>query len=126
MILIALVMALGVVALASTARGPKVARTPPASPGPPAAGATAVTATIQANEAAPQTVRAHVGQLVELSVGAPAPDSVAIPAFDLYSAADPATPASFSLVPDHAGRFTIQLASSGQVVGVLAVAASAH
>ncbi|MGI8920944.1 MAG: hypothetical protein ACR2HD_04605 [Solirubrobacteraceae bacterium] len=80
-----------------------------------------VQGSLPGDQAAPTTVSAHVGQLVVLTVSAPQPDSVTIAGLDLYHAADPSTPAKFSLVPARSGRFPVRLVSNGRVLGVLVV-----
>jgi hypothetical protein len=81
--------------------------------------------TVSANLPGPggraRTVPARVGDLVQLSVAAPGPDSAALDGYGLVKPADATSPARFSLIAYRAGRFPVRLAQSRRVVGYLAV-----
>jgi hypothetical protein len=69
----------------------------------------------------PKIVRAHVGDLIELSVAAPGPDTVTIEGYDELQPADPDNPARFSFIASEAGTFAVTLQDSGTVVGRLEI-----
>lgn len=68
-----------------------------------------------------QTVRARVGQLVELTVTADSADSASIDGLGLLEAIAPGAPARFSFVPDRPGNYPVDLAISAGRAGNVVV-----
>jgi hypothetical protein len=68
-----------------------------------------------------KTVRAQVGDLIDLTVQAPGPDTVTIAGYDEIQTADPANPAHFSFFADEPGTFVVTLQDAGTVVGQLEI-----
>jgi len=97
------------------------------APGPAAEGAAAstVVATLPGRDASrPKLVRARVGDLLELTVRVSRPDTVELGGLGEVQAADPDTPASFSVVVDRTGRFDVLQLGTGRVLGRLELAAA--
>ncbi len=76
-----------------------------------------VEATIVADPADPETVRAGPGDQIELQVETARPREVEIEAFGLLEPAEPDAPATFSLLLREAGQLAITDAESGVIVG---------
>lgn len=68
-----------------------------------------------------ETVEAQVGDLVELTVTARGPDSVAIAGLGLTEGVAPGAPAQLSFLADRAGRFPVSLTLSDRRVGSVVV-----
>jgi len=68
-----------------------------------------------------KTVRARVGDLIDLTVEATEPDTVTIEGYDEIQPADPDSPAHFSFFADEPGTFDVTLQEAGTVVGRLRI-----
>ena len=68
-----------------------------------------------------ETVEARVGDLVELTVTARGPDSVAIAGLGLTEGVAPGAPAQLSFLADRPGRFPVSLTLSDRRVGSVVV-----
>ncbi|MDX6691128.1 MAG: hypothetical protein QOG15_2585 [Solirubrobacteraceae bacterium] len=77
--------------------------------------------TVQGTLPRDKEVRAHVGDVIELTVTAKEPDSATVAAFGVTDAASPGAPAHFSFVADFAGRYPVRLLLTNERVGWLIV-----
>jgi hypothetical protein len=68
-----------------------------------------------------KTVRAHVGDLIDLTVRVPGPDTVTIQGYDEVQPADLDNPARFSFFADHEGAFDVTVEEAGTVAGRLEI-----
>lgn len=68
-----------------------------------------VTAAVSGTLPRDKVIRAKVGELVELAVTSPEPDSASIEAFGLTESADRGAPARFSFLADRRGSFDVTL-----------------
>jgi hypothetical protein len=66
-------------------------------------------------------VRARVGDVIALSVSAPAADVVEVPTLALEEPVDDGLPAQLVFVADRAGRFRVRLRDAGEAVGTLQI-----
>jgi hypothetical protein len=69
-----------------------------------------------------KVVGAAVGDRIDLTVTARAPDEVVISGYDFLQAVDPLTPALFDFIADAPGSFPVTLQSTGKVLGRIEVA----
>jgi hypothetical protein len=81
----------------------------------------ALTARIEASESKPESVKAFVGDQLELSVGSRRSREIQIPAFGITETAAPDAPATFNLLFRDAGKLPIIDADSGELLGRLDV-----
>lgn len=94
--------------------------TPRTVAAPPSGGV--LTAAVSGTLPRDKIIRAKVGELIELTVTSPGPDSVSIEAFGLTDSADPRAPAQFSFLADRRGNFDVKLTlGEGKTVGRLVV-----
>lgn len=117
LLLFAGLLALAALASAVAPREP-IVREDPRDVAPPAAEAPGV---VRGRLPADRTVRATVGDVVELVVAVEAPDEVEIDAFGLDAPADQDSPARFTFIADRAGRYPVRLRFADRRVGVLEV-----
>lgn len=82
-----------------------------------------VTTAVRATLPRDRIVRARVGDNIELTVTARAPDSATIAGFGLTDATSPGAPAQFSFRADRAGRFPVTLTLGDQRAGRIVVSA---
>ena len=68
-----------------------------------------------------KTVHARVGDLIDLTVRAPGPDTVSIEGYDEIQPADVDNPARFSFFADQQGAFDVTLQQAGTVAGRLEI-----
>ena len=80
-----------------------------------------LTRRINAADNKPQTIRMRLGDQLQLSVEAGAPNQVEIPAFDQLEPVDLGSPATFDLLPDAAGRYPVKLVIGNRTVGRIVV-----
>ena len=66
-------------------------------------------------------VKAQVGDVVRLTISAPASDTVELPDLSLEQPVDPGVPAEMLFVADQSGSFRVRLRESGETVGTLRV-----
>ena len=76
---------------------------------------------IDASVADPETVKAHVGDQLELVVASERARAIEIPAFGVTETAAPDAPAGFNLLLRESGRPAILDADSGELLGRLDV-----
>ena len=132
LLLIAVLLVAGAFASAiaprDTTRNDRTARTggtTASTPAPaPTAGSTGLT--VEAELPGPaggktKTVRARVGDLIDLTVRAPGPDTVSIEGYDEIQPADADNPARFSFFADQEGAFDVTLQQAGTVAGRLEI-----
>jgi hypothetical protein len=82
-----------------------------------------VPASIDAGKRNAQTVRAHVGDQLQLRVESPRrADEVEIPALDEIDDVDPDAPAHFDLLLFDKGRFPVRLVDADRQIGAIEVA----
>ena len=127
LVLAAVLLALGAVAASLAPRDLRESRpaTNPATappPAPPPARGRDITLTVDA-AAAPATVSARTGDHVHLTVRAPSPDAVSIPALGDVQPVDAFSPAVFDFVADRPGSFPIVLQQARRRVATLRIAA---
>ena len=89
----------------------------PTTPAPPAAPAPEVKATL------PRTAPLHasVGDVVRLTVKAPADDTVALDELGVEAPVDEGVAAQVVFVADRAGRFPVRLRDAGESIGTVVV-----
>ena len=68
-----------------------------------------------------KTVHARVGDLIDLTVRAPGPDTVSIEGYDEIQPADVDNPARFSFFADQQGAFDVTLQQAGTLAGRLEI-----
>ena len=96
--------------------------TPPTGGALPQQGAgTTVTAVLPGRPEGATKRACAVGDLIDLTVKAPAPDSVTIAGYDEVQPADPENPAHFSFFADEPGTFDVTLQDAGTLVGRLEI-----
>jgi hypothetical protein len=126
--LVALLVALLVIstlAAALTAPGPDRESQPtettsePES-GPPRPGRL-IEATLNTSDKRPGRVEARRGDQVALIIRSASPGQVEIPAFGRLEDVEPGAPARLDLLLERTGRFTVRLAGSGRVIGLIVV-----
>jgi len=88
---------------------------------PPGPSGDSITATIEASADDPQTIRAGVGDQVELIVSARAWLQVGLPDLGLLDEATPDAPARFDVLLRRAGDLAITDAGNGETIGRLLV-----
>jgi hypothetical protein len=134
LLLVALLLAVGAIAAALTPRDlrgpdktttptPTTSTVPSQATGGTAAGTHEINRTVDSQASEEAVVRAHVGDLLNLTVKVPSPDVVELDGLDRFDPADASTPAHFSFFLDRPGQFPIRLQESGREVGRLIVAA---
>jgi hypothetical protein len=97
-----------------------------ATPTPLPAGGESLTARIDASVSAPQTVKAFVGDQLDLNVGSERSRSIEIPDFGVTETAAADAPASFNLLLREPGEIAIIDAASGDIIGRLVVSKPAQ
>jgi hypothetical protein len=123
-VLIVVILVMGLTAVAASLNPPQrrvlndPTPTPTASPAAPSGAASTVVRTLDADAEA-VTVRAHVGDIVQLEVTAAAPDTVVFEG--QTEPVDPASPARFEVYADAPGEFPIRLVDGERLVGTLLI-----
>jgi hypothetical protein len=123
-VLLVVILVMGLTAVAASLNPPqrRLRSDPTPSPTPPSAapvdGSRTVAHTLDADAEA-VTVRAHVGDIVQLEVTAAEPDTVAFEG--QTEPVDPASPARFELYAGEAGEFPIRLVDGERLVGTVLV-----
>jgi hypothetical protein len=92
---------------------------PPSEPLPARSLASEVRASLPKDE----VVRARVGDVVRLTVSAPASDTVELSDLGLEQPVDPELPAELVFVADRPGRFAVRLHNAAETVGTLRISA---
>jgi hypothetical protein len=116
-----LVVALLGIALVAAALVPRNDQTTTSAPvvvGPERA---TVKSEIAASPAQARTISARVGDHLELTVESDRIDTVTIDGLDQTRPVDPASPAEFDTLLDHAGRFAVRMQDTRRTVGFLSV-----
>ena len=80
-----------------------------------------VRATLDAGAEPPETLRARVGDQLQLRVIGPQPGTIEIPAFGVTADLDPVAPAMFDLLLDRHGIFGVRMLETGRKVGRIAI-----
>jgi hypothetical protein len=89
------------------------------APSPPASPAASV---VEASLPTDRDVRAHIGDVVRLTVRAPSADVVQVPGLAVEEPVDSGAPAELLFVADRAGRFAVRLRDAGEAIGTVRVA----
>jgi hypothetical protein len=111
-------LALAVIAAAVIPRDDAADKTTPTTSAPER---TRVKADIGASPVRARTIRARVGDHLELTVESDRIDQVEIPGLDQIRPVDPTTPAQFDTLLDHSGRFEVRMQQGRQVVAIVDV-----
>jgi hypothetical protein len=116
-LLIPAVLLLIVISAVSATNSNDTAPDAPTTPAPPAAPAPEVKATL------PRTAPLHasVGDVVRLTVKAPADDTVALDELGVEAPVDEGVAAQVVFVADRAGRFPVRLRDAGESIGTVVV-----
>lgn len=90
--------------------------------GAPSTSASAPASMVAASLPADDDVRARVGNVVRLTVSAPATDVVELVSLGIEEPVDAGVPTEIVFVADRVGRFRVRLRDAGQAVGTVRVA----
>lgn len=90
--------------------------------GAPSTAASAPASMVEASLPADDDVRARVGNVVRLTVSAPATDVVELVSLGIEEPVDAGVPTEIVFVADRVGRFRVRLRDAGQAVGTIDVA----
>ena len=129
LLLVAVLLVVGALASAVAPRdttkkdqGPASSVATETAPAPAPGAGTTVTAELTGGTGGrTKTVRARVGDLIDLTVAAPGPDTVTIEGYDQIQPADPDSPARFSFFADQQGNFDVTLQQAGTLAGRLEI-----
>lgn len=94
---------------------------PPRALEPPPPAPTAAARSVEAALPRTRPVRARVGDVVRLTVRAPAADTVELAALGVEAPADPQTPGELLFTADQVGSFPVRLRDADEAVGSLQV-----
>ncbi len=94
---------------------------PPAATGPPASTADEAAPRVTATLPSSKPVKARVGDVVLLTVKAPASDTAEVPALGVQGPVDAELPAQLLFTANEAGRFPVFLRDAQEAVGTLEI-----